>query len=119
MLYFCSVLEFQGLNTFPGNLIALVWLVEPPLLGEVRGSRLTHPLRPCEWGWGGWLYSSFPSYLGRTRIIIHTFKLQSWAASRFDIMITVHSILSELKLEATLRSLLGIFLGAKHFFKGF
>lgn len=34
-------------------------------------------------------------------------------------MITVHSILSTFKLEATLHNLLGVFLGAKHFFKDF
>lgn len=50
MFYFCSVLEFQGLNTFSGNLIVLVWLVESPLMGEVRGSQLTPPLRPCGGG---------------------------------------------------------------------
>lgn len=34
-------------------------------------------------------------------------------------MIIVHSILSEFKLEATLHSILGVVLGAKHLFKDF
>lgn len=39
LLSFCSVLEFQGLKTFPGNLIVLVWAMETPLSPErVRGS---------------------------------------------------------------------------------
>lgn len=58
-----------------------------------------------------------PPYLFICLFIIVFFPLPS--VSTFDIMIIVHSILSEIKLETALHSFLGYFLGAKHFFKGF
>lgn len=108
------------LGAFPGDLIVLIWVMDPPKCWKVKGPWLAPPSRGGKVGvGGGCLCPASPSKSGQSRGHGPDLPAPNWAAPTFDVMITVHSIPSKFELEATLHSLLRVFLGAKHFLKGF